>query len=315
MNPRTYSEAGVDIGRGDRFARFISRMPSAAISPTIGGFAGGIPFPAHKYQNPILLGATDGVGTKLLVCRRVDDYSTIGIDLVAMCVNDLAVCGADPLFFLDYIACGKLDESRLMQIIGGVVRGCELADCTLAGGETAEMPDMYGPDDIDLAGFAAGAVEADRQLPRIGTIAAGDIILGLPSTGVHANGFSLARNALSEANAGVWRELLVPTRIYVRELAKIRHAIKAAAHITGGGLEGNLARVMPEGLAAHLTWDWAVPGIFSVIADAGKIPVAEMRSVFNMGIGVAIVVAREKADRIAALSGEPPIHLGEVAGG
>ncbi|MCK4515850.1 MAG: phosphoribosylformylglycinamidine cyclo-ligase, partial [Spirochaetaceae bacterium] len=254
MNPRNYSEAGVDVGRGDRFAAFISRIPSNSISPTIGAFAGGIPFPTAKYRNPVLLGATDGVGTKLLVARRLGDYSTIGIDLVAMCVNDLAVYGADPLFLLDYIACGRLDEPKLEQIIAGVVRGCELAGCTLAGGETAEMPDMYGADDIDLAGFATGVAEADRQLPLLASIKAGDIVLGLPSTGVHSNGFSLARQALSEADDAVWRELLTPTRIYVRELAGIRHCIRAAAHITGGGLEGNLSRVIPDGLKAHLTW-------------------------------------------------------------
>jgi phosphoribosylformylglycinamidine cyclo-ligase len=315
MNPASYSEAGVDVDGGDRFARFISRIQSKAVSPTIGGFAGGVPFPADRYKKPILLGATDGVGTKLLVARRVGDYSTIGIDLVAMCVNDLAVCGADPLYFLDYIACGKLDETRLQEVISGVVRGCELADCALAGGETAEMPDMYGPDEIDLAGFATGAVEADQQLPRINAVTAGDVILGLPSTGVHSNGFSLARKAVSDADAEVWRELLIPTRIYVRELAKIRQSLKAAAHITGGGLAGNLARVMPGDLTAVLSWDWAPPEIFSVISDAGKIPRAEMRSVFNMGVGIAMVVARENADRISELIGEPVMHLGEVAGG
>ncbi len=315
MNPRNYSEAGVDVGRGDRFAAFISRIPSNSISPTIGAFAGGIPFPTAKYRNPVLLGATDGVGTKLLVARRLGDYSTIGIDLVAMCVNDLAVCGADPLFFLDYIACGRLDESKLEQVIAGVVRGCELGGCTLVGGETAEMPDMYGADDIDLAGFATGVAEADRQLPRPQSIKAGHIILGLPSSGVHSNGFSLARKALSEANDAVWRELLTPTRIYVRELAGIRHCIEAAAHITGGGLDGNLSRVLPDGLKAHLTWDWSVPEIFAVIEHAGTIPRKEMRAVFNMGIGIAVVVAEKDAGKIAGLVGEPTIHLGEVVNG
>ncbi len=315
MNPRNYSEAGVDIGGGDRFAAFISRMPSKSISPTIGGFAGGIPFPVEQYRNPVVLGTTDGVGTKLLVARRLGDYSTIGIDLVAMCVNDLAVCGADPLFFLDYIACGKLDQSKLEQVITGVVRGCEIAGCTLAGGETAEMPDVYRADDIDLAGFATGVAEADRQLPHRQSIKAGHVILGLPSTGVHSNGFSLARKALSEADDPVWRELLTPTRIYVRELAEIRHCIEAAAHITGGGLPGNLSRVLPDGLKAHLTWDWSIPEIFGAIEHSGNIPQKEMRAVFNMGIGIAVVVAEEDAGKIAGLVGEPTIHLGEVVNG
>ncbi|MBU8913379.1 MAG: phosphoribosylformylglycinamidine cyclo-ligase [Spirochaetales bacterium] len=315
MTPRSYSDAGVDVSGGDRFATFISRLPSKSISPTIGAFAGGIPLPTERYRNPVLLGATDGVGTKLLVARRLGDYSTIGIDLVAMCVNDLAVCGADPLFFLDYIACGKLDQPKLEQIIGGVVRGCELADCTLAGGETAEMPDMYGADDIDLAGFATGVAEADHQLPQSDSIKAGDVILGLSSTGVHSNGFSLARKALFEADDAVWRELLTPTRIYVRELAKVRCCIKAAAHVTGGGLEGNLTRVVPENLQARLTWDWPIPEIFAVIERSGSIPQQEMRAVFNMGIGIAVVVAEETAGKIPDLIGEPVIHLGEVVDG
>lgn len=315
MNSRSYSEAGVDVGRGDRFAAFIARMPSKSISPTIGAFAGGIPLPTERYRNPVLLGATDGVGTKLLVVRRMGDYSTIGIDLVAMCVNDLAVCGADPLFFLDYIACGRVIESRLEEVIGGIARGCELAACTLIGGETAEMPDMYGADDIDLAGFATWIVEADQQLPLSASIKAGDIVRGLPSTGVHSNGFSLARQALSEADDAVWRELLTPTRIYVRELARIRQTIKAAAHITGGGLDGNLSRVIPKGLTARITWDWPVPEIFTIIRHRGSLPQNEMCAVFNMAVGVAIVVAEEFAGEIADIVGEPTIRLGEVVGG
>jgi len=315
MKARNYSEAGVDVDRGDRFAAFISRMPSKAVSPAIGAFAGGVPLPLDLYRNPVLLGATDGVGTKLLVARRLGDYSTIGIDLVAMCVNDLAVCGADPLFFLDYIACGKLDEAKLEQIIGGVVRGCEIAGCSLAGGETAEMPEMYGSDDLDLAGFATGIVEADRQLPLTDSIRAGDIVLGLSSTGVHSNGFSLARNVLSDADDAVWQKLLTPTRIYVQELAGIRHCIKAAAHITGGGLEGNLSRVFPQNLKPHIAWDWEVPEIFNAIQHTGGISQSEMRAVFNMGIGIAVVADAEGAGKIADLVGEAPIHLGEVIHG
>jgi len=315
VKPRTYSEAGVDIERGDRFAAFISRIRSSAVSGAIGSFSGGVRFPVERYRAPILLGTTDGVGTKLLVASRLGDHSTIGIDLVAMCVNDLAVCGADPLFFLDYIACGRVNETVLESVVQGIVTGCEQAGCTLVGGETAEMPDMYAPDEIDLAGFATGAVEEDRQLPKTDSMAAGDLVLGLASSGVHSNGFSLARTALVDAGDDVWKELLTPTRIYVRELAAIRHLVKAAAHITGGGIEGNLARVIPRDHALRLSWDWSVPAIFRDIAVAGSIEQAEMRAVFNMGIGIALVAAPENAQAIDEALGQPAVRMGTLVHG
>ena len=315
MKPRSYSEAGVDVERGDRFASFIAGIKSQSVSTTIGSFAGGVPLPTDHYRKPVMLASTDGVGTKLLVARRLNDYSTVGIDLVAMCVNDLVVCGADPTLFLDYIACGSLDESRLQEVISGVVRGCEIAGCTLAGGETAEMPDMYGPDDIDLAGFSVGIVEADQRLPHLEAMRPGDVLVGLPSVGVHSNGFSLARKVLSAADDSVWRELLTPTRIYAEEMKTIRHLVKGAAHITGGGLESNLSRVIPDHLGLQLTWDWAVPSVFSTIATEGDIPENEMRTVFNMGVGIAVVADAKTAPRVFdSLAGEG-LHLGEVIDG
>ena len=311
MKPRNYSEAGVDIGRGDRFAEFIAGLPSAAVSRTIGAFAGGIPLPPGRWRKPVLLGTTDGVGTKLLVAERLGDYSTVGIDLVAMCVNDLAVCGAEPLFFLDYIACGRVDHQLLEQIIAGVVKGCEIAGCTLTGGETAELPDMYSPGSVDLAGFAVGVVEADEQLPQLASMAAGDVILALPSSGIHSNGLSLARKVLPDDD-GAWRELLVPTRIYVEELGRIRGSILAAAHVTGGGLAGNLGRVIPPGLEARFAWDWPVPPVFERIQRAGAIATGEMRRVFNMGIGIAMIAHPSFVDAVTAALDEPPLVVGEL---
>jgi phosphoribosylaminoimidazole synthetase len=315
MKPRTYSEAGVDVRRGDDFASFIARMNSNAVSPSIGAFAGGVPLPLDRYRDPRMLACTDGVGTKLLVARRLGDHTTVGIDLVAMCVNDLAVCGADPVLFLDYIACGRINEAVLQEVIAGVVRGCEMAGCTLAGGETAEMPDMYGPQDIDLAGFSVGIVEADAQLPKTDSIEPGDVVIGLPSSGIHSNGLSLARKVFADAGDEVYRELITPTRIYVGELARVRPLVKAAAHVTGGGLEANLSRVVPSSLGLRLSWDWQVPAVFRTIQRHGEIQESEMRSVFNMGIGVALVVGPDSADTVQSLLGDEAVHLGEVTRG
>ncbi len=202
-------------------------------------------------RHPVLLTTTDGVGTKILVAQRLGKLDTVGIDLVAMCVNDLVVCGARPVQFLDYIACGRIHEERLQALMKGIVRGCELAGCRLGGGETAEMPDVYGPDEFDLAGFAVGAVEKDALLPRLAEIRAGDVILGIASSGIHSNGLSLARKALPER---AWSLLLEPTRIYAPEMAALCATghVLAAAHVTGSGLHGNLERVVPEGLADRL---------------------------------------------------------------
>jgi phosphoribosylformylglycinamidine cyclo-ligase len=204
-----YKEAGVDIEKGDRFTDFIKNFGSHAILKGIGGFSGGIELDLKKFRRPVLLSTTDGVGTKLLVAKKCKTYTTIGIDLVAMCVNDLIMCGAEPLIFLDYIACGKIHEKVLQDIMKGIIRGCEIAHLKLAGGETAEMPDMYNTDDVDLAGFAVGIGEKEELLPKINLIREGDIIFGLPSSGIHSNGFSLARKVIPEGEKRLWEELLV----------------------------------------------------------------------------------------------------------
>ena len=314
MSGLTYEQAGVGIERGDRFASFIAGIRSSAVG-ALGGFSGGVELDPSRWSKPVLLTTTDGVGTKLLVARQLDRYDTIGIDLVAMCVNDLAVCGADPLLFLDYIACGVVDEPRLQAVMRGIVAGCELAGCTLAGGETAEMPDMYGPDDIDLAGFAVGLVEQSERLPRIHDIREGDVLVGLASSGIHSNGFSLARKACTGAPEELWWALLEPTRIYTSQLSAIRGLIKAAAHVTGGGLVGNLERVLPDGLRPQIEWDWPVPAVFTEIAGRGAVDPGEMRRVFNMGVGVVMVASPSSVDAIAKAAGEPLIRIGHLRRG
>jgi phosphoribosylformylglycinamidine cyclo-ligase len=288
---RSYKDAGVDIKKGDAFAAFISRIDSPAVSRGIGGFAGGIEPGLSGYARPVLMSTTDGVGTKLLVAKELGDYGGIGIDLVAMCVNDLIVCGAKPLQFLDYIACGRIDEELLTEVILGIVRGCEIAECSLGGGETAEMPDMYGKDDIDLAGFCTGIAEHGEILPKTSRMNTGDLIFGLPSAGVHSNGLSLARKIVPK-NSELYRELLVPTKIYVREMKVLLAAgvLTGAAHITGGGLCNNIRRVLPAGLKPLFFRDWPVPSIFTEIRNIGGIEEEEMDTVFNMGIGIALIV-------------------------
>ncbi len=287
----SYREAGVDIDRGDRFVDFIKSIRSRAVDPGIGGFSAALPLDSFGFKSPVLLTTTDGTGTKLLVAKKLGRWDTIGIDLVAMNVNDLLVCGARPVTFLDYIACGKIDEERLHQVMRGIVRGCELAGCRLGGGETAEMPDLYDADDIDLAGFAVGLAENSALLPRTSEIRAGDLVLGLPSSGIHSNGLSLARKVIPESDRGAWEDLLVPTRIYAQEMESLLETgrVLSAAHITGGGLFGNLQRVIPDSLRPRFTFDWPEPSIFQRIRSAGSVPEEEMRAVFNLGIGIALI--------------------------
>lgn len=313
----SYKEAGVDTAAGDAFADFIRGLPSKAVSKAIGGFAGGVPLDLSGWREPMLLSTTDGVGTKLLVARKLGRWDTIGIDLVAMSVNDLAVCGADPISFLDYIACGRIRPEVLKDVIRGVVAGCEEAECVLAGGETAEMPDVYGPDDLDLAGFCVGVVEKSGMLPLLSRIEAGDAVLGLPSSGVHSNGYSLARKCVPEDDRAAWEELLTPTRIYVRELRLLRETGKllAAAHVTGSGLEANFERVVPKDLKPRFSWDWARPGIFDRIQRGGQVPEEEMRRVFNLGVGIAFVVKSADAASVLAFCrdrGIPCFLMGEL---
>jgi phosphoribosylformylglycinamidine cyclo-ligase len=304
MEKLNYKASGVDIEKGDRFARFIGSIKSKAVSASIGGFSGGIPFDPGVYRQPLLLSTTDGVGTKLLVAKKINKFDTIGIDLVAMNVNDLAVCGVQPLSFLDYIACGALEEKVLQDVVSGIVRGCEIADCVLVGGETAEMPDLYDEGDFDLAGFCVGIVEKEDMLPRGDLMQEGDPIYALPSSGVSSNGLSLARKAFIHEPDEAWEELLTPTFIYVRELMMLHKAktISAAAHITGGGLSGNFQRVIPTHLQPRFTWDWPVPEIFDRIQSRGGIEESEMRRVFNMGIGIALAVPMASEEKFLMLT-------------
>lgn len=314
MNPNTYRSAGVDIGKGDAFTDFIKRFPSPAVSTSIGGFSGAVEFDAQKYRHPLLLSTTDGVGTKLIVAQRLGRFDTVGIDLVAMSVNDLAVCGAAPLSFLDYIAVGKIDENVLHEIIRGVIRGCEIAGCTLAGGETAELPDMYRPGEFDLAGFCTGIVDRESLLPRTTQMAEGDAIVGLPSSGIHSNGLSLARKVIRDEDAASWNALLEPTRIYVSELERLfpTGAVLGAAHITGGGLHDNFVRVIPHDLTPRFTWNWPVPEIFGTIQKSGSIETSEMRAVFNMGIGIAMVVQRSRVQDFLKFAADAEIGVLEI---
>jgi len=314
-----YKSAGVDIEAGNRFAELIGQIDSPAVGSAIGGFAGAVPLEVGGMREPVLLSSTDGVGTKLLVARRLRTYDTVGIDLVAMCVNDLAVAGAHPVQFLDYIACGRVDQHVLRQIVLGVVSGCEQAGCRLAGGETAELPDMYGPEDFDLAGFAVGVADRHELLPKRDRLVAGAPLYGIPSSGIHSNGFSLARKALADAPAEHYRMLLEPTRIYVNELSVLLAGagVIAAAHITGGGLVLNLHRVV-DPFVPVLTWDWPVPSIFREIQARGNVAEEEMCRVFNMGIGIALAVEPDQAPAFERLAQEHDIaihRIGELRNG
>ena len=306
----TYAEAGVDIAAGDALVDHIRTL-----NPAIGGFSGLHPLP-RGMKNPRLVATTDGVGTKLLVAQIAGRADTIGIDLVAMCVNDLIVCGAKPLFFLDYFATGRLEGKQAKEVLSGIIDGCKQSDCPLIGGETAEMPGMYAPGHYDLAGFAVGAVEADRVIDGR-SVAPGDIVLGLGSDGLHSNGFSLARRVLlpeksQEGRAALrrklWRggptlgdALLTPTRIYVKPVLDLmgRYEVRAAAHITGGGLAGNLSRVLPKGVTAWIDLNtWTPPEVFAAIAERGPVEEEEMFRTFNMGIGFILVASPSDAKKI-----------------
>jgi len=333
-NGLTYAEAGVDIDAGNLLVEKIKPMVRSTRRPgadsEIGGFGGLFDLKAAGFKDPVLVAANDGVGTKLKVAIDADHHDTVGIDLVAMCVNDLIVQGAEPLFFLDYFATGKLDPEHGAAIVGGIAEGCRQAGCALIGGETAEMPGMYAAGDYDLAGFAVGAAERGQLLPT-DDIVEGDVILGLASSGLHSNGFSLARRIVEISGLG-WGDkapfdgyrtlgeaLLVPTRIYVRSvLAAIRstHGIKALAHITGGGFPENIPRVLPKDFAAELDLDAiAVPAVFSWLAKTGGVAPEEMMRTFNCGIGMVMVVAAGQAAQVAAVlsqEGETVTTIGRM---
>jgi phosphoribosylformylglycinamidine cyclo-ligase len=334
--PLSYREAGVDIDAGNALVAAIKPLAAATRRPGadagLGGFGGLFDLKAAGFTDPILVAANDGVGTKIKIAIEWGRHDTIGVDLVAMCVNDLLAQGAEPLFFLDYFACGKLDVEVARAVVAGIAEGCRQAGCALIGGETAEMPGMYASGDYDLAGFAVGAVERGAVLPR-GDIAVGDVLIGLPSSGVHSNGYSLVRRLVADAglawdesapfaSGGLAEVLLEPTRIYVRPaLRAIRDtgAVKALAHITGGGLSENVPRILPDGIAAHIDLSaWKAPAVFGWLMQAGALDEAEMLRTFNCGIGMAIVTASDgESGVMQALqaAGDTPIRIGELEPG
>jgi phosphoribosylformylglycinamidine cyclo-ligase len=330
----TYAHAGVDIDAGNRMVELIKPLVKATAragaDAEIGGFGGLFDLKRAKFRDPVLVAATDGVGTKVKIAVETGTHETIGIDLVAMSVNDLVVQGAEPLFFLDYFACGRLDPKVGAAVVAGVAHGCKQANCALVGGETAEMPGVYRGGDYDLAGFAVGAVERHAVLPRR-DVAVGDVLLGIASSGVHSNGFSLVRKVVAKsklkwsASAPFDKKkklgpaVLTPTRIYVKScLAAIREtgAVKALAHITGGGFPDNIPRVLPKSLGARIELSRVpVLPVFSWLARAGGIAEPEMLRTFNCGIGMIAVVEPRRADAVAKVlkrEGETVVRLGEV---
>ncbi|OYY13075.1 MAG: phosphoribosylformylglycinamidine cyclo-ligase [Rhizobiales bacterium 35-68-8] len=332
-----YRDAGVDIDAGNRLVNLIKPLVKATMRPgadaEIGGFGGVFDLKRAGFTDPLLVATTDGVGTKLKIAIETGKHDTIGIDLVAMCVNDLVVQGAEPLFFLDYFATGRLSPETGAQIVRGIALACKESGCALIGGETAEMPGMYADGDYDLAGFSVGAVERSQLLPRP-DVAAGDVILGLASAGVHSNGYSLVRRIVERAGLdwedpspfsdgeSVGTALLTPTRLYVKSVLSVVRAtgaVKALAHITGGGITENLPRVLPKGTVAQIDLStFTLPPVFRWLAQAGGVAPEEMLRAFNCGVGMAVVVAADDAARVAdafAQAGESVVRLGVIATG
>ncbi|WP_424946694.1 phosphoribosylformylglycinamidine cyclo-ligase [Candidatus Spongiihabitans sp.] len=326
----SYRESGVNIDAGNELVERIRRAARETFRPGVlqglGGFGALFEIPAPHYKNPVLVSATDGVGTKLKLASMLNRHDTIGIDLVAMCVNDIIVYGAEPLYFLDYYATGKLQPEQAETVVRGIAQGCLQAGCALTGGETAEMPGMYPSGDYDLAGFAVGIVEKDKIMTPE-RVKAGDLILGLASTGLHSNGYSLVRKIIdvnkadlraSFDGATLGGKLLTPTRIYVKSILTLLESVRATAicHITGGGIVENLPRVLPRGTGANISKSsWRLPALFQWLQEKGKIEDAEMRRTFNCGIGMVICVDPKDADAaIASLeqSGEQVRALGEI---
>lgn len=331
-NGLTYADAGVDIDAGNALVERIKPAAAATKRPGVmsglGGFGALFDLKAAGYNDPVLVAATDGVGTKLRIAIDTGEMSTIGIDLVAMCVNDLVCQGAEPLFFLDYFATGHLETESAARIVEGIAAGCQQSGCALIGGETAEMPGLYADGDFDLAGFAVGAMERGATLPA--GVAAGDVILGLASDGVHSNGYSLVRKLVELSGLGwdapapfaenttLGAALLTPTRLYVKSLlAAIRAGgVHALAHITGGGLTENLPRVLPEGMGAEIDLNaWELPPVFKWLVETGGMEEAEVLKTFNSGIGMVVVVSADAADDLTALlqgEGETVARLGQI---
>ncbi len=336
MSGLTYKSAGVDIEAGEAAVRkivpHVRSTFSKAVLTSLGGYAGLYALSLKKIKEPVLVASTDGVGTKLAIAQMMGRHDTIGIDLVAMSVNDVIVSGATPLFFLDYFATGRLSPDAMSEVVKGIAKGCREAGCALIGGETAEMPSFYPDAVYDLAGFAVGVVEKKKRIDGK-TIRPGDILIGLASSGLHSNGYSLARKIFFEKmgltvhdrltgfKKTVGEVLLTPTRIYAKTLLKLVQSIsiKGAAHITGGGMTRNIPRILPQKCGARIYWDrFRIPPIFTVIEHEGGVAREEMCQTFNMGIGMVLVVAPKRADRAVSIlkqSGERAFVLGEIVSG
>lgn len=334
----TYKDAGVDIDKGNASVELIKPYVKATRRPEVigglGGFGGLFAFDKDKYEKPVLISGTDGVGTKLKLAFDMNKHDTIGIDAVAMCVNDILVSGAEPLFFLDYVAVGKLEPEQFAQVVKGIADGCVQSNCALVGGETAEMPGFYKVGEYDVAGFCVGVVDQDKMIDG-SKIKAGDVIFGLPSTGLHSNGFSLARKLMLEVEGkdlndpfqdsgkSIGEVMLEPTKIYVKSIVKLLEdcpdAVLGMAHITGGGLLENIPRVLPENVNASIDKiAWPRPAIFDALAEAGNLGDSELYKTFNMGIGYVIIVDQAQADAVAKsleAQNETFYRIGEVTEG
>jgi len=318
-NGLTYAQAGVDIDAGERLVQAIKPLAKSTArpgaEPSLGGFGALFDLKAAGFVDPLIVSTTDGVGTKLKIAIETGLHGGVGVDLVAMCVNDLLAQGAEPLLFLDYFATGKLDVEAATQVVAGIAEGCRQAGCALVGGETAEMPGMYGDGDYDLAGFSMGAVERGQVLPRLDLQNTGDVIIGLASSGPHSNGYSLVRKVVEKSGLK-WSDdapfspghtlaeaLMAPTRIYVKSIVPLMKAglVKGGAHITGGGLIENPPRCIAEGLKASFDWDaWPLPHVFQWLAETGGISDHEMRRTFNCGVGFILIVSPENAEPVLA---------------
>ncbi|KPK45484.1 MAG: phosphoribosylaminoimidazole synthetase [Nitrospira bacterium SM23_35] len=336
MKQLTYKKSGVDVDEGEQFVRLLSPLARKTFRPEvitdIGSFSALFKLDTRKYKNPVLVSGTDGVGTKLKIAIMMDKHDTVGVDLVAMCVNDILTSGAEPLFFLDYLATGRLKSEQAVQIVKGIAGGCRQSGCSLIGGETAEMPGFYAEDEYDLSGFAVGVVDRHKIIDG-SSIREGDSIIGIASNGLHSNGFSLVRKLffdlkkmnvsayLPEIGARLGDELLKPTRIYVKAFESLKDAIqiKGMAHITGGGIPGNLPRILPKYMRAVLQiGSWPVPPVFSLIRKLGNVPEDEMKKTFNMGIGYVVIVSTRAAGKAVSLlnqSGYPAFIIGQIERG
>ena len=335
-NGLTYAQAGVDIDAGERLVQAIKPLARSTArpgaEPSLGGFGALFDLKAAGFVDPLIVSTTDGVGTKLKIAIETGLHGGVGVDLVAMCVNDLLAQGAEPLLFLDYFATGKLDVDAATQVVAGIAEGCRQAGCALVGGETAEMPGMYGDGDYDLAGFSMGAVERGQVLPRLDLQNTGDVIIGLASSGPHSNGYSLVRKVVEKSGLK-WSDeapfspghtlaeaLMAPTRIYVKSIVPLMKAglIKGGAHITGGGLIENPPRCIGEGLKAAFDWDaWPLPHVFQWLAETGGISDHEMRRTFNCGVGFILIVSPENAEPVLASllnAGETAFICGQLEG-